>query len=347
MNTLIVPAAGKSSRFPNMRPKWLLTQPNGRLMLVDSISKLSNYDQVYIILLKQHIEKHNVDINYLKKELREVISNDIPIYVDILDQPTKSQCETVVSTIKKHNISGPIFIKDCDNIFEHKIEPINHVCYINIDGYNIKNITNKSFLTFTPLKNITNIAEKNVISDNICVGGYGFTSAKLYLDKYNYLFDSNIDELYSSHIIYALMLDENIFTAVEVEDYVDFGRYDDWLNYKKEFKTLFIDIDGVLIKNGGKESWGDLERLDDNVSYLMSLKRNNKTQIILTTARSEEYREVTEKQLRDNGIEYDQLVMGLYHCKRYLINDYSKTNPYPTAIALNLKRDIDKLEYYI
>jgi hypothetical protein len=26
--TLILPVAGKSSRFPNMRPKWLLTMPD-------------------------------------------------------------------------------------------------------------------------------------------------------------------------------------------------------------------------------------------------------------------------------------------------------------------------------
>ena len=25
MNTLIIPCAGKSNRFPNMKPKWLLT----------------------------------------------------------------------------------------------------------------------------------------------------------------------------------------------------------------------------------------------------------------------------------------------------------------------------------
>ena len=31
--TLIIPAAGKSSRYPNMKPKWLLSHPTGKLMI--------------------------------------------------------------------------------------------------------------------------------------------------------------------------------------------------------------------------------------------------------------------------------------------------------------------------
>ena len=30
---LIIPMAGKSSRFPNMRPKWMLTHPQETLWL--------------------------------------------------------------------------------------------------------------------------------------------------------------------------------------------------------------------------------------------------------------------------------------------------------------------------
>ena len=33
MKNLIIPVAGQSSRFPNMRPKWLMTMPDGSIML--------------------------------------------------------------------------------------------------------------------------------------------------------------------------------------------------------------------------------------------------------------------------------------------------------------------------
>ena len=38
-----------------------------------------------------------------------------------------------------------------------------------------------------------------------------------------------------------------------------------------------------------------------------------------------------------------QLIMAVHHTKRVLINDYAVTNPYPTAVAINLKRDNEDL----
>ena len=40
MSTLIIPCAGRSTRFPNSRPKWSLTHPYGDLMFIQSIKGL-------------------------------------------------------------------------------------------------------------------------------------------------------------------------------------------------------------------------------------------------------------------------------------------------------------------
>ena len=37
--TLIVPAAGSSSRFPDMKPKWLLAHPHQDLMISKILTK--------------------------------------------------------------------------------------------------------------------------------------------------------------------------------------------------------------------------------------------------------------------------------------------------------------------
>jgi hypothetical protein len=37
------------------------------------------------------------------------------------------------------------------------------------------------------------------------------------------------------------------------------------------------------------------------------------------------------------------LIMGIHHSKRVLINDYANSNPYPTALAINIKRDSEDL----
>ena len=62
--------------------------------------------------------------------------------------------------------------------------------------------------------------------------------------------------------------------------------------------------------------------------------------IILTTGRKEGMRETTERQLREAGIVYDKLIMGIGGGTRVLINDLKPDREGDTAIAINLKRDI-------
>ena len=50
-------------------------------------------------------------------------------------------------------------------------------------------------------------------------------------------------------------------------------------------------------------------------------------------------RRVTEKQLRDVGIFYDQLIMGVGGGARYLIND-TKPNGSQAAFAINVERNV-------
>ena len=61
--------------------------------------------------------------------------------------------------------------------------------------------------------------------------------------------------------------------------------------------------------------------------------------IILTTGRRESLRKITEVQLCDLGVFYDQLIMGIGGGKRYLINDLKPDSKEGTAEAINLVRN--------
>ena len=54
MNTLIIPCAGKSSRFPNMKPKYMLTHPDGKLMIEKAMENinLEVFNRVIITIAK-------------------------------------------------------------------------------------------------------------------------------------------------------------------------------------------------------------------------------------------------------------------------------------------------------
>ena len=71
------------------------------------------------------------------------------------------------------------------------------------------------------------------------------------------------------------------------------------------------------------------------------------SQIILTTSRREEYRKTTEDQLKKCGVKYHAIVMGLLHSSRVLVNDFTLSNPYPSASAINLTRDSNELNRYV
>lgn len=105
-------------------------------------------------------------------------------------------------------------------------------------------------------------------------------------------------------------------------------------------KTFFIDIDGTLIKHKNNLSsmiTGQPEIIENTIETL-ELLRNNGHMIILTTARPEGTRIVTEQQLSILGIFYDKLIMGLHTGPRILVND-TKPDGTITAIAKPIIRN--------
>ena len=79
----------------------------------------------------------------------------------------------------------------------------------------------------------------------------------------------------------------------------------------------------------------------------MALKKCPRAMIIMTTARPESSRKITEEQLERVGLKYDKLIMGLPHAKRIVINDFAASNIYPSCSAINLHRDTEKLREFI
>ena len=60
---------------------------------------------------------------------------------------------------------------------------------------------------------------------------------------------------------------------------------------------------------------------------------------MLVTSRPINFEDATLAQLKRDGVRYHQIMIGVYHGTRVLINDYGPTNPYPSAIAINTARN--------
>lgn len=109
-------------------------------------------------------------------------------------------------------------------------------------------------------------------------------------------------------------------------------------------KSYFIDIDGTIVEN---LSWELLESFNDKQYVQMLLPgvehffktRKEDDIIIFTTARSEKFREMTERTLNYHQIKYKLLIMDLTSGERYLIND-TVNMLYPKSISINVLRNV-------
>lgn len=343
---VIVPAAGLSTRFPNVKPKYLHFGYDNKMMLVKAVEPYIGKYDITVVILQEHVERYNA---------LEFVKNELPgSFIVVVPKPTSGPAETVKIALHdimlmKDDIDFEFLVKDCDSFFDHVPISGNYVCVSNVGNHEtLNNLSSKSFVRYNDQDIITNIIEKAVVSDSFCVGAYKFASANEYLETYEKLRNRN-GEFFVSHIIQDMLNNGSIFKKVSVTNYVDVGTAADWHKYN-DMPVLFCDIDGTLVKaqsRYGNNSYDTVPNvLKENVKRIREY-HDKGCQIFFTTARPHTYREQTDKMLRDLGFTNFELITGLHNARRVLINDYNTSNPYPRAEAINIYRDHDNLKDFL
>ena len=333
-----MPCAGLSTRFPNMRPKYLLSDYNNRLMIENAAKNFIGKYNVTIAILKQHNEMFNAE-----NKLREAFGDKVNIVV--LDEPTSGPADTVYQTIMKAKYFftsvSPMLIKDCDGFYDTDLVDGNAI-YVSKLSKNpdIRNAPAKSYTITNEQGIITSVVEKQIVSNSFCVGGYQFASIGEYVDTFEKLKDNATSEIFVSNIIDYMISNGAVFNEKEVENFIDVGTADDWFKFNNK-PTYFCDIDGTIVKT--KDFHDDpYEPIQKNVDALLKEQARG-CKLVFVTARKKRYEDYTNKMLTEMGFVNYVLVMETNHSRRVLINDYANSNPFPSAVALNLKRDSDNL----
>lgn len=352
---IIVPAAGASTRFPGMKPKYLLFDYKNELMLLNALKFQGPEHNIHVGILKEHDEKFHAR-EYIEKE---AYLAGIEVNVIVLNHPTSGPAETVYKMLSQIPQSDDyeIFIKDCDSFFNHVYSEGNYVCVSGINEHEVlKKLGSKSFVKSNDQGTILDIVEKQVVSNKFCVGGYKFESAREYFRTYADMVGKGAygGELYVSHVIREMISQGKIFSEKPVTNYVDVGTAADWHEYNDK-PVIFCDIDGTLIKAQGRYGnynyQSDPIPLQNNVNKIKELMDKG-CQVIFTTARHSYYADDTYRMLSKLGLNplgstNSKVLFGLNNSARVLINDYNDANPYPRAVAINLKRDSDNLKDYL
>jgi hypothetical protein len=349
MKILILPVAGKSARYPGMRPKWLLTMPNGKLMIEQSVSRINceKFDKVYVLALKEHIKKY-VNYKNLLKSLKKNISKKVEIFQ--INKDTSCQADTVLNFLNAKKIKSSFLIKDCDNEFsiDEKIlrqkKLSNSVYAIDIKTLELIDAKSKSYIEKDLYNKVTNIVEKKIISDFFCCGAYGFNNPVEFIKSAKKLLQKS-KNVYISHIILDLLLNGKSFNYSKADKYTSWGTVQEYRIWQKKSLTIFCDFDGCLVKNGSKifSSGNKIVPLQKNLIELKNLQSANDVELIITTSRPDDEVHKIKKVLDKFKIKYYKIITGLNHSRRILVNDFANTNPYPSSVAINTERNSEEL----
>ena len=105
-------------------------------------------------------------------------------------------------------------------------------------------------------------------------------------------------------------------------------------------KTWIFDLDGTLLKHNGYKIDGIDTVLDGAKESIDAIP--DEDYILILTSRNDEYRDMTIRFLKENGIRYDEILFNMPMGERIVVND-RKTSGIDMAFAINLERNELKL----
>ena len=111
-------------------------------------------------------------------------------------------------------------------------------------------------------------------------------------------------------------------------------------DYNTRKKAIFCDIDGTILKHHGTTHGVITKKpkLLDGIVERFNNWDERGYAVVIITGRRESLREITENQLREFGLFWDYLIMGLGPGARLLIGDNTPDGDI-TNFAISLERD--------
>lgn len=336
---VIVPCCGRSARFPNQPPKWMLPAHDGRPMITLAVAGLAfAKEDLVVTILREHEDKYHV-----RAGLEAAFG--YPVRIVVLDEPTRSQPETVARTLEALALDEPFLIKDSDNTFtlDELAQSTNYVCVDSLNNYDAINPRNKSYLQVDHKGVVTNIREKVVISDLFSVGGYGFLRPDQFLEYYTRLSRGSAEwqrEIYTSDVIGAMILDGFPFRAQPISGYRDWGTVTEWRRALLQRRTYFVSLDGFVFERGSEHFRPSFRDVQPNPLAVEAVKElcARGHSVIYLSIRPPALAEITEQQVAAAGLT-GKVIYGCPIASWTLVTSPHPTLPFLTSHAMEHQAD--------
>jgi capsule biosynthesis phosphatase len=337
----IILCGGIGKRNNNYSLPKPLNYINGKHLIEYIIESIPS-DDIFII--------YNIGLS--EYNFVEIIINKFKnkkFYFSQVDFLTRGAVETAYIGIQNLNTNGDnILFIDNDNYHEmpnfQKFEN-NFIGYgLNYDKTNFSFITIKDDL-------VTNIEEKNKISDNYCCGLYGFINKEVFLKLAKELIYTNNktkNEFYFS-LLYKLLISKNEkIIPIKISTTTHLGTFNEMLENKNNLKLkklrICFDLDNTLVTYPTVPGdYSTVKPIDKNIKLLNNLKTQGHEIIIYTARRMQTHNSnvgkvlkdiamITLQSLDDLNIQYDEIIFGKPIADIYI--DDRAFNPYYNSSSL-------------
>lgn len=349
---ILIPMAGLGQRFKSegFNSEKPLIDFMGKTLIEHSIESLK-IEGNFIFVTRKYADSES------NKRLSEILKRLKPDSVEIqLDTPTSGAIETALAAKNFINNEDALIITNCDQRLEWDSEPFMMFikdtdvdgCVVTFDSDNPKN----SYALIDENDTVLELVEKKVISKNALIGLHYWKSGSDFVESAKNLFDtfksSDRPECYISESYNFLIEKKKKIKCFKIQnnEFIPLGTPYDLSIFQakiKEFytekpKTIFCDIDGTIVKH--LHRFSDVNSIDpillENVLTKFNEWDSQGHKIILCTARKESARSITEMQLKQLGLCWDHLIMGLTSGSRVLINDKLNRLDPDRAISINI-----------
>ena len=348
---VLIPMAGAGSRFAKagyQKPKPLI-EALGKSLIEWSIESFK-VDADFIFVTRNFGDEVNAQ---LKQELERLVEDPIIIESNKL---TRGAAETALLAQEYIDSDEELVIYNCDQYIDWEENKfLESVRSQDCDAAVVLYTSSDPKNSFARIERgyVTEIVEKQVISDNALVGFHYWKRGRLFVDSAKKLineFQSNgRPECYVSETFSYLKEGTTIAPYfITSQEYQPLGTPEDlehFVGEKSEYNgeqrpTSFIDIDGTLVKHMHSISsvYKKPASALEGVLKKMNEWDSKGYYIVLVTARKESARGITVQQLESLGIAWDELVMGVSGGKRYLVNDIVDEKE-QRACAINVIKD--------
>lgn len=342
-----MPCAGRSSRYPGVRPKWMLTLPDGQLALQRAAASVVRdaWDRLVIAVRADHEQSYGC---------RALLARAFDgADVIVLPHDTRGPADTVAQMLREAGVTGAFAVKDADSFFDPS--PIPEGSFVSVSDLHqtpgMSNVGAKSFAVINGDGLVVEMVEKSIVSSFVCVGLYGVADAGAYLQHFDAIArERGVGEIFVSHVMNRAIAAGLPVVPHHAQGLIDVGTLEDWRRHVRPRGTMICDLDGVVFRNHSywfPPYWEDAdEPLTENVATLRDWQAAG-AQLVFMTSRPERYRAKTLAALEGLGLKVHALIMDCLHGRRFLLNDHAASNPFPSAVGISMPRDAQLLGDYL